>query len=189
MSNCLEQRTEQIDLVSSEMYQRIISVAIKLAGETDVRKLCSVLLNEAQLITGAQGGTLYLVAENDLGDAESLEFVILRNDFLDLDEEAVKRFPMIPLFHDDGMPNHKNVACYAYHQADRINIEDVYVANARFDFSGTRRFDEQSGFVSRSFLTVPLIAESGRVIGIFQLINSTNAQGEVSPAVGESKAS
>lgn len=170
---------EYTESVSSEMYQRIISVAVKLAGESDVYRLCSVLLKEAELITCAQAGTLYLVSENELNEPSALEFLIVRNHILNMDSQEVDDFPAIPLFNSDSSPNKKNVACYVYHQAERINIENVYAADQKFDFSGTKDFDEKTGFSSKSFLTVPLIADSGRVIGIFQLINSTDNQGEI----------
>lgn len=163
--------------MSTEMYERIIGIAVKIAGETDVHRLCSVLLKEAQSITGAQGGTLYLVSENEQNEAVGLDFVIVRNEVLNIDTDTAN-FPPIQLRNEQGEPNLKNVACHAYHSAELINIEDVYSAQG-FDFSGTRKFDESTGFNSKSFLTVPLIADSGRVLGVFQLLNATNQDSQV----------
>lgn len=157
--------------MSTEMYDRIIGIAVKIAGETDVHRLCSVLLKEAQSITGAQGGTLYLAAENEQGEASELEFVIVRNSVLNIDTDKAN-LPPLQLFNEQDEPNLKNVACHAFHSAELVNIEDVYSAEG-FDFSGTKKFDESTGFNSKSFLTVPLIAESGRVLGVFQLLNAT----------------
>jgi len=158
--------------MSTEMYDRIIAVAVKIAGEADVHRLCSTLLSEAQSITGAQGGTLYLVSENEQKQDTALDFVIVRNSILNIDTDK-SNLPPLPLFINDGEPNLKNVACHAYHRGERINIEDVY-ASEGFDFSGTKRFDESTGFNSKSFLTVPLIADTGRVLGVFQLLNATD---------------
>lgn len=158
--------------MSIEMYERIIAVAAEIAGETDVHRLCSVLLNEAQSITGAQGCTLYLASENEQNEADALDFVIVRNSVLNIDTDKAN-LPPVQLYTHTGEANLKNVACYAFHSAELINIEDVYSAKG-FDFSGTRRFDENTGFTSKSFLTVPLIADSGRVLGVFQLLNATD---------------
>lgn len=163
--------------MSTEMYERIIGIAVRIAGETDVHRLCSVLLREAQSITGAQGGTLYLAQENENGEAHALDFVIVRNSVLNMDTDKAN-LPPIQLYNEQGEANHKNVACYAFHSAELINIEDVYSAQG-FDFSGTRKFDQSTGFNSKSFLTVPLIADSGRVLGVFQLLNATNSSDEV----------
>jgi len=158
--------------MSTEMYERIIGIAVKIAGETDVHRLCSVLLKEAQSITGAQGGTLYLTSENEHNEATALDFVIVRNSILKIDTDKAN-LPPIQLYNNDlGEPNLKNVACYAYHSGELINIEDVS-SERGFDFSGTKKFDENTGFNSKSFLTVPLIADSGRVLGVFQLLNAT----------------
>ena len=163
--------------MSTEMYERIIGIAVKIAGETDVHRLCSVLLKEAQSITGAQGGTLYLAAENENNEPTALDFVIVRNSVLNIDTDKAN-LPPIQLLNDEGKPNLQNVACYAFHSAELINIEDVYAAKG-FDFSGTRKFDETTGFNSKSFLTVPLIADSGRVLGVFQLLNATDNDSNV----------
>ena len=157
--------------MSNQMYQRIIGVAQQIAGETDVHRLCSTLLHEAQAITGAQGGTLYLVGESDQGEPSHLDFVIIRNSVLNIDSDKVE-LPPLQLFTAEGQPNFHNVACHAYHHGKLINITDAY-AEEGFDFSGTRRFDHSTGFRSKSFLTVPLIGDSGRVLGVFQLLNAT----------------
>ena len=164
--------------MSTEMYDRIIAVAVKIAGEADVHRLCSTLLSEAQSITGAQGGTLYLASEHEHKEEATLDFVIVRNSVLNIDTDK-SNLPPLSLYSDSGEPNLKNVACYAYHRGQRINIEDVY-ASKGFDFSGTKRFDESTGFNSVSFLTVPLIADTGKVLGVFQLLNATD-QGQVVP--------
>ena len=41
-----------------------------------------------------------------------------------------------------------------------------------FDFSGTRQFDEKTGYRSQSFLAVPMKDHEGDVIGVLQLINA-----------------
>ena len=41
-----------------------------------------------------------------------------------------------------------------------------------FDFTGTRNFDERTGYRSQSFLTVPMKNHEGEIIGVLQLINA-----------------
>ena len=59
------------------------------------------------------------------------------------------------MFSSDGAPNEKNVASYSAITGETINIEDAYDSD-EFDFSGAKDFDENTGYRSRSFLTVPL---------------------------------
>jgi pimeloyl-ACP methyl ester carboxylesterase len=60
-----------------------------------------------------------------------------------------------------------------------IVIRDAYDAEG-FDFSGTRSFDQGTGYRSRSMLVVPLRDSINRVIGVIQLLNAQDPQtGEV----------
>jgi hypothetical protein len=52
-----------------------------------------------------------------------------------------------------------------------INIEDAYT-NSEFDFSGTRAFDEKTGYHRVRFLAVPLLNHENDVVGVLQLINA-----------------
>jgi HD-GYP domain-containing protein (c-di-GMP phosphodiesterase class II) len=63
------------------------------------------------------------------------------------------------------------VVTYAVLHDTTIIVDDAY-ADQHFDFSGTRRFDQQTGYRSRSFLTVPMKNHEGRIIGVFQLLNA-----------------
>jgi HD-GYP domain-containing protein (c-di-GMP phosphodiesterase class II) len=62
-----------------------------------------------------------------------------------------------------------------------VNIADAY-CEAGFDFSGTRKFDERTGYRSQSFLTVPMKNHENAIIGVLQLINSLDPRsGAVQP--------
>ena len=73
------------------------------------------------------------------------------------------------------------VAVYAVLHGETVNIEDAYTAKG-FDFSGTRKFDQRTGYRSQSFLTVPMRNHENNIIGVLQLINSLDpATREVVP--------
>jgi len=73
------------------------------------------------------------------------------------------------------------VAVHAAVHDRTINIADAY-CQQHFDFSGTRAFDERTGYRSRSFLTVPMKNHENELIGVLQLINATD------PAMGQVRA-
>lgn len=81
-------------------------------------------------------------------------------------------FPPLPLF-VDGHENLSMVVTNAVINDETINIADAYHAEG-YDFSGTRKFDQQTGYRTRSILTVPMKNHEGDVIGVLQLINSIN---------------
>jgi len=87
-------------------------------------------------------------------------------------------FPSLPLTNEAGQPNDAMVAVYAAMHDETVNIADAYTA-AGFDFSGTRKFDQRTGYRSQSFLTVPMKNYEGEIIGVLQLINATGPAGQV----------
>ena len=155
-------------------------VGSALSREKDIDRLLESILVAAKHIARADGGTLYRVGD----DHQSLRFEIIRTDSLGIamggSTGRTVPFAPIPLFGDDGAPNVHNVAACAVNQDRTVNIEDAY-AEAGFDFSGTRRFDRQTGYHSRSFLTVPMKNHEDEIIGVLQLINARDASGAVHP--------
>lgn len=175
-----------------ELYRRLLRTAQKITAAKDVYRLCEIILAEAQDITGADGGTFYLVRPDENARDDHLDFVIVRNKSLGITAETHARqqtvFPSVPLFQRSGAarkPNEHNIAAWAYHHRGMVNIADAY-SDKHFDFSGTRAFDKQANYHSQSFMAVPLIGETGRVIGVFQLINAIDSRsGEITPFARE----
>ena len=56
-----------------------------------------------------------------------------------------------------------------------INVPDAYESDD-FDFSGTKKFDEGTGYRSKSFLCVPLRNSQEEVIGVLQLLNAVDIE-------------
>jgi HD-GYP domain-containing protein (c-di-GMP phosphodiesterase class II) len=169
----------------ADAYLRLIEIGIALSAERDHNRLMERILLEAKDLCNADGGTLYLV-EDDKG----LKFEIMRTDSLKIALGGTTgkeiTFPPVRLYDPKtGEPNHKNVATHVALSGNTINIPDAYKAEY-FDFSGTKKFDEGTGYRSRSFLTVPLINHAGDVIGVLQLLNAQDGKsGAVIPFSAE----
>lgn len=147
------------------------SIGAALSKEHDITRLLELILLAAKEITHADGGTLYSM----LGDGQTLRFSILRTDSLHfaMGGSASKaiNLPDLSLINAKGEPNDSLVAAYAAIHRVTVNIEDAY-CEPNFDFSGTRKFDESTGYRSKSFLTVPMCNHEGAVIGVLQLLNA-----------------
>lgn len=161
------------------LLQRVIPIGVSLSAEKDFNRLLETLVIEAQAVTNADAGTLYL-AEND-----ELKFVILRNTSLNLAMGGTSgnKIPFYPvrLHNADGSENRANVASHVALTHKRINIANAYQADG-FDFSGTKSFDNRTKYHSQSFLTIPLLNNDGQVIGVLQLINAKDAvTGDIIP--------
>ncbi len=170
--------------VSDDKLRRLellLRVGVALSAETDTNRLLETILLEAKELTRADGGTLYLRQDED-----SLHFAIMRTDSLGIAIGGTtgrpSTLPPIPLRDpDSGAPNNRHIASYAALRKQSVNIPNAY-DTTRFDFSGTKAFDNRNGYRSVSFLTIPMLDANGRVAGVLQLINSRDAKtGEVVP--------
>ena len=169
---------------SSDLFRRLEqlnAIGAALSKERDINRLLETILVAAKTITHADGGTLYRRTE----DGQALRFEILRTDSLHIAMGGTTgnaiNFPNLPLTNAKGEHNDSMVAAYAAIHDKTVNIADAYT-EAGFDFSGTRSFDERTGYRSQSFLTVPMKNHEGEIIGVLQLINAQDpATRQVTP--------
>ena len=158
---------------------RLNEIGMALSTESDSNKLFEMILEEARNITNADGRTLY--SKDKEGN---LKFEILRNDTMNtiMGGSSNKKIPFDPvkLWVDDSTPNQSNVSAYVALTGETVNIKDAY-QEAGFDFSGTKSYDEKTGYHSKSFLTVPLKNHENEIIGVMQLINARDEDNEVVP--------
>ena len=150
------------------------AIGLALSKEKDMDKLLEMILLEAKRISNADGGTLYMMT-----DDQRLKFSIMITDSLNIHMGGTsgKEIPFYPvkLYMDDGQPNKTMIAANAGLTGDTINIPDAYKAKG-FDFSGTKAFDEKTGYRSKSFLTVPLKNHEDEIIGVLQLLNAQDVK-------------
>jgi len=155
-----------------ESIRALSAVGIALSAEKDERRLLELIVQSAKQLTNADGGTFYSRTGED-----ALKFEIMHTDTLGIRMGGTSGIPIdlpnVPLYDENGEPNHKMVAAKAAVTGETVNIRDAYNATD-FDFSGTRAFDETTGYRSKSFLTVPLRNHEDEVIGVLQLINAVS---------------
>ncbi len=71
----------------------------------------------------------------------------------------------------DGQENHANVSSHVALTGEIVNIHDVYTCED-FDFSGTRKYDQATGYRSKSMLVIPMRNHENDIIGVLQLLNA-----------------
>jgi HD-GYP domain-containing protein (c-di-GMP phosphodiesterase class II) len=159
--------------------EQLNAIGASLSAERDIHRLLETILTAAKTITRADGGTLYRLTED-----RTLRFEIVRTSSLKyyLGGTTGNPVPFYPIqLYKDGQPNHGMVAAYSALTGKTVNIADAYSAEG-FDFSGTRAFDQKTGYRSKSFLTVPMRNYERQIIGVLQLINAADpATGEIVP--------
>ena len=160
-----------------QRFEQLNAIGAALSSERNIDRLLENILLAAKAITHADGGTLYLLSD----DQQFLRFVIVRTDSLKVayggttGQPIASSFRDLPLYRDNGEPNNSLVAAYAALHVKTVNIADAYSAEG-FDFSGTQQFDQATGYRSRSFLTVPMKNHENEVIGVLQLLNAIDPE-------------
>ena len=154
--------------------EQLNQIGIALSKTTNITQLLETILVTAKSITHADGGTLYRVKED-----RTLNFEIMHTDSLGLAMGgttgiAIPHKPL-PLYDTAGEQVLSNVVTYAYHFDKTLNIADAYHERG-FDFSGTKAFDQRTGYHSQSFLTIPMKDHENEIIGILQLLNATDPE-------------
>lgn len=151
-------------------------IGSSLSTENSIEKLLQMIINKSRTFTNADAGTLYMLSE----DERSLEFKIVENDTLNIklgsNGEKID-WPNVELFLENKEENKQMVAALSAIESKVVNIEDVYDADG-FNFEGTKKFDNSTGYRSKSMLVIPMINNNLDVIGVLQLINAQDKYGK-----------
>jgi HD-GYP domain-containing protein (c-di-GMP phosphodiesterase class II) len=159
--------TESVENLTAvlERYQyelgEMIAIARALTQERDLDRLLGLILEKSRFITGSDAGSIYVVESNsDNPEPRTLRFKLSQNDSVEFQS---KEFVMTV--------SNRSIVGSAVLLREPINIADVYDLAPSVSYEFDRRFDDRSGYRSRSILTMPLISAQDDVIGVIQLIN------------------
>jgi len=161
---------KQYSKVYDDKIKRLADIGIALSAEKDIEKLLQMIVDEATDFTNADGGTLYILEDGQL------HFKIMLNKSMNFRAGGTSNNPI-------NLPPVKldphNVSANSAITGETINIPDVYEAEG-FDFTGPRKYDEATGYRSKSMLVVPMENQDAEIIGVLQLLNTIDPQsGEV----------
>ena len=159
-----------IDINTMLKVKRIHELTHALAQEKTYAGFLKQILEATRDITNADGGSLYSVTKDN-----TLKFEVIINKSLNiaLDRNGGEKvnFKDLKLYSPDGSPNFKNIACFCAITKKIVNIEDVYNCQD-FNFQGSKIFDQQVNYRTKSVLAMPLIDINNEVLGVIQLINA-----------------
>jgi HD-GYP domain-containing protein (c-di-GMP phosphodiesterase class II) len=172
----LEQRNSQLSTLEKQIIQirKLTQIGRALSAERNIDRLFEMIVEEAREFTDADGGALYLMSD----DETELQFAIVQSETLNIRMGGTGgqiTWKPVRLQNPDGSPNHGNVSAHVVLTGNTINISNVY-DEGDFDFQGTRRFDAQTGYRSKSMLVVPMKNHENDIIGVLQLLNARNEE-------------
>jgi HD-GYP domain-containing protein (c-di-GMP phosphodiesterase class II) len=156
---------DELNRAEREM-EALNRIGVALSAERDITRLLSLILSKTREVTSADAGSLYLV-EKVSDHEQRLRFKLTQNDS--------RQFP----FAEYTLPiTETSMAGHVALNGQVINIPDAYHIASDRPYHFNPKYDQDSGYRTRSMLTLPMKNTKGEVIGVLQLINSKrNAAG------------
>lgn len=166
--------------LQENLAEKLTEIGIALSVEKNLDALLEMIVVQAMNFTKADGGTIYIMTP----DERSIAFKILQTRSLNFRMGGTSGkdipFPPVQLYKEDGTRNEQQVSAYVALTGKTVNIPDVYEIEG-FDFSGTRKFDQGTGYRSKSMLVTALRNHENEIIGVLQLLNAKGDDGETIP--------
>ena len=163
--------------IDQQHINQLIEIGHSLTSESDFDALLEKILLGAKQLSHADGGTLYIFNE----ETKSLSFKVVQTDSLNIKMGGTApeiTWPDVQLFQENGSKNNQQVAAVCALDTELINIQDVYEAKD-FNFEGTKKFDEGTGYRTKSMLVVPMKNHEDDIIGVLQLLNKQDNNGNI----------
>lgn len=155
-------------ILAKNVQQKILEIATELTRPTEYSLMLQNIIHASMDLTNADAGTLYIMNEGKLC------FMIMitksKNICIGGDGNPVN-LPPVEL-------DSTSVCAYVARERVTLNVPDVY-NDSQFDWQGPKKYDALNGYHTTSELVVPLINHEQNVIGVIQLINACDAQGNV----------
>ena len=146
-------------------------IGIALTSETKLENLFDLVVNEIIEFSDCDGCSLYIKDEKE----PELIFKATKTvSLIQKGHESVFKSFSVPL-------EMKSIAGYTALMGDIVNIDDCYNISADKPFSFNKSFDEKTGYRTVSMLSVPMKDNEGNVLGVIQLINKFDENGNPVP--------
>jgi diguanylate cyclase (GGDEF)-like protein len=153
----------------AQLLADLIQIGIALSSERDLGRLLERIVAEARRFTRAEAGTLFL------REGDALRFTVVQND------PMVQRFGEIEAkrrISDEPLTlGRRSLAGFVAETGQVINLDDAYDVPTGSPFAFNWRFDARTNYRTRSVLVVPLQDPNDHVIGVLQLMNAADRNG------------
>lgn len=149
--------------------ERMISIALDLSAEKDFDRLMKKILSEVMDTCNCDAGTIYLLEGN------LLHFYTSFTKSKGITPGNAKKLNLPPV------PLTRSHVCACSAMDHRIiNIADIYESE-EYDFSGAQKYDELNDYRTGSMLVIPMSDEKDEIVGVLQLINALDGDGNIIP--------
>lgn len=153
--------------------QSIVELEHKLNEIQDVDILLEKILTETRRIVNADAGSIYVVSGMH---NTNLQIKYSQND------TQLKELPpgeKLPYSFFSFPINDKSIAGYVASMGTALNIEDAYNLSPELPFKFNELSDLTTNYRTKSMLTIPLKMANGTLLGVLQIINARDKEGNV----------
>ncbi len=156
---------------SSEEVTSILKIIDDLNSLKDVDTILDRILTESRRLAHADAGSIFLIQDKDL------VFSYVQNDTL-YDHESGR----VALYQNLTLPmSHESIVGHVALTREPVVIDNAYALSGDVPYSFNTSFDEEYGYQTTSIMTLPLLTLENRLVGVMQLINAKDKQGNVTP--------
>ncbi|MBZ5647765.1 MAG: GAF domain-containing protein [Acidobacteriia bacterium] len=148
-------------------------IGAALSAEHDTERLLDMILTKCREITQSDAGSLYLVEAEESklppGKVKDERKEQRKHLLFKLAQNDSRSFP----FKETTMElSKKSIAGYVALTGEGLRLGDAYELPEDVPFSFSRRFDESSGYRTKSILAIPMRNQKAEVVGVVQLLNA-----------------
>src|SRR5215813_13979390 len=154
----------------AQMVEDLLQLGIAISSEGELAPVLERIVLQARRFTGAEAATLFL------REGAHLRFAVVQNE---LNNRRLGDYEMQQRLEVERLPlDVRSLAGYVANSGEVVNVPEAYdiPSDARYEFNW--RVDLTTGYRTRSVLAVPLRDAAQRNLGVLQLINAVDTDGQ-----------
>ncbi|GHV76146.1 phosphohydrolase [Spirochaetia bacterium] len=161
-------------------FKSILRTDSELNQIQDLDILLERILKAIREAVHADAGSIY-VLEQDMIEGERIEKLVIK--YAQNDTQQKKLPPGQKLVYSlFSLPiNKSTISGYCALTRQLVNVPDVYNLPPNAPYSFSTAYDKISNYKTTSTLAVPLVTNEGRLLGVTQIINAKDAEGNSIP--------
>jgi len=145
------------------------NIGKKLSSEKNLKILLDLIIKSCMEITSADAATIYAVIDSEADkwstyegnrNNKMLKFIIAKNNSIKIKLEST----VSPIVKD-------SIFGYTVISGRPLKIDDAYSIPKDAAYKFNKKYDELTGYITKSILTIPMKDHENRVLGVIQLIN------------------
>jgi HD-GYP domain-containing protein (c-di-GMP phosphodiesterase class II) len=161
-------------------FKSIIKLDSELNQIQDLDLLLERILLEARKVVHADAGSIYVIEKVE-EDGRTIEKLIIKYSQNDTLAKGLPPGQKL-IFSVFSVPiNEKTISGYCAFTRKLVNVPDVYNISPDASYSYSTSYDKISGYRTTSVLAVPLQTAEEKLLGVIQIINSKDKNGNVEP--------